>query len=398
LNQEKYNLFLPNFVKCIRDIPGINNFVLIGDKKIEMDDTENHYEIYCRYIPSQTTGDELDFLLNDVTRTKLNEKHNAEFKYKTLFLSKVAHEFKNPLICITELIHQLSENLRLNNEAIKTISQIKSMSNFLLVLVKDLNYFSETQIGKNIVFENKEVDLDELLNFCREITDSLILKSNKTNSVKFKITKKETPLKFIVDEWRLKQVLLNLLSNAVKFTNYGEINLDVLLEKNCDSLGKQSIKFCVSDTGVGIKEENFDNLFGPFSKGNNKDNDLGSGLGLSIASEISGKIGEKLQFSSTYEKGTCFWFSIPYSLPRSMSNFVNIFEPDEEDKSLDNNDVHLEIISEKDADEQVNLTMNSYETKIKEFFPKHYRNCSLSDDSKRRRSLKSNCLSLQSNY
>ncbi len=329
----------------------------------------------------------------------MNEKQNAEFKYKTLFLSKVAHEFKNPLICITELIHQLSENLILNNEAIKTISQIKSMSNFLLVLVKDLNYFSETQIGKNIVFENKEIDLDELLNFCKEITDSLILKSNKANSVKFNITKKETPIKFIVDEWRLKQVLLNILSNAVKFTNYGEINLDVILEKNLDTLDKQRIKFCVSDTGVGIKEENFDNLFGPFSKGNNNDNDLGSGLGLSVASEISGKLGEKLQFSSTYGEGSRFWFSIPYSSPRILSNFnINIFEPDCENTSKENYCLNLEIISERQADEQFDITVNSGETKVKEFFPTHIRDFSISGHSRKKsiKSINSNSLSFQS--
>jgi signal transduction histidine kinase len=396
--QRKHHLFLPNFIKCIKDTPGINNFVLIGDKKIEIDDAENHYEIYCRFNHSQATGDELDFLLNDVTRTKLNEKYNAEFKYKTVFLSKVAHEFKNPLICITELIHQLSENLKLNNEAIKTISQIKSMSNFLLVLVKDLNYFSESQIGKNIEFENKEVNLDEIMDFCREITDSLILKSNKSNSVKFTITKSETPLKFLVDGWRLKQVLLNLLSNAIKFTNYGEVTLDVSLEKNYDLHGSQMLKFCVKDTGVGIKEENFDNLIGPFFKEKNKNNELGSGLGLSIASEISENLGGKLQFTSTYEKGSSFWFSIPYLLPSYTSNFnVNISKPVEENKSINSNNLHMDIISEKNANEQLNSSMNSYETKIKEFLPINSIIYSLNEGSKSK-NICLNCHSSQSNY
>jgi signal transduction histidine kinase len=310
----------------------------------------------------------------------------------------VAHEFKNPLICITELIHQLSENLKLNNEAIKTISQIKSMSNFLIVLVKDLNYFSESQIGKNIEFENKEVNLDEIMDFCREITDSLILKSNKSNSVKFTITKSETPLKFLVDGWRLKQVLLNLLSNAIKFTNYGEVTLDVSLEKNYDSHGSQMLKFCVKDTGVGIKEENFDNLIGPFFKAKNKNNELGSGLGLSIASEISENLGGKLQFTSTYEKGSSFWFSIPYLLPSCTSKFnVNNSRPVEENKTINNNNLHMDTFSEKNANEQLNSSMNSYETKIKEFFPINSIIYSLNEGSKSK-NICFNCHSSQSNY
>jgi hypothetical protein len=65
-----------------------------------------NFEIHCRYNSSNPEA-ELEILYNDVTRTKTNEKHKAEYKYKTLFLSKVAHEFKNPLIKLFFIIFKL---------------------------------------------------------------------------------------------------------------------------------------------------------------------------------------------------------------------------------------------------------------------------------------------------
>ncbi len=97
--------FLNIFVKHISNFPENNNFILIGYKTIEIEETEINFEIYCRYKKTDEEN-ELEILFNDITRIKMNEKQNAEFKYKSLFLSKVAHEFKNPLICITELINQ----------------------------------------------------------------------------------------------------------------------------------------------------------------------------------------------------------------------------------------------------------------------------------------------------
>src|SRR5690606_13375170 len=95
-------VIIDKFRKCLSKVSGTDNFIFIGDAAIEVEDCEFSFEIFCR---SNSKGDssELDLLFNDVTRSKLIEKQNAEFQYKTLFLSKVAHEFKNPLICISEL-------------------------------------------------------------------------------------------------------------------------------------------------------------------------------------------------------------------------------------------------------------------------------------------------------
>jgi signal transduction histidine kinase len=271
------------------------------------------FEIHCRYISSNQEG-EINILLNDVSRIKLKEKQNAEFKYKTLFLSKVAHEFKNPLICISELINQSYESLpKKMSEEIdisKNLKQVKNLSNFLLILIKDLNYFSESLTGKLTVFEKNETDLLDLVCFSKHITKTLLQKSNKLVSVDIVINfDPQVPDKIVTDEWRLKQILINLLSNSVKFTLFGKIVLDISMEE-IDN--KSCIKFLVHDTGVGIKSENFESLFKPFQKDQyNKNNEMGSGLGLSICKEIASILGMGMNFQSKEGEGSTFWFHIP---------------------------------------------------------------------------------------
>lgn len=280
------------------------------------------FEIHCRYYNTDKEG-ELEILFNDVTRTKTKEKQNAEFKYKSLFLSKVAHEFKNPLICIGELIEQSHDQAPAESSLKKTLDQIKSLSNFLLVLVKDLNYFSEYQMGKNSTSFEKETDLFELVDFCKNITNSLLVKAGKNNSINFNINFHDLlPRIIFTDEWRLKQVLINLLSNSVKFTMIGNIYLQIKIDIN--ELSEKVLVFSVKDTGLGMNEVMSKNLFKPFNKGNFKYNEMGSGLGLVIVNEIASKLGSGVKFHSLPNQGSHFWFSIPLKKLNSVSNSERI--------------------------------------------------------------------------
>jgi signal transduction histidine kinase/CheY-like chemotaxis protein len=325
------NKFISFFKEKISQIPEITKFFYIGEKCIQIsaDTSENNYfEVYCRCEKEQ----ELEFMLNDVTRSKFFQKQKSEVKYKTLFLSKVAHEFKNPLMCINELINQVDSLDIFNSDKHeilkipllyeqsnhlkkikKNLNKIKSMSNFLITLVKDLDYFSQSLVDpSSIKIEKSNSNLESILEFCEEIALSLIKKYNKSSSVRFIIEKSEKAPKFIfTDEWRLKQVLINLISNSIKFTLYGEVILSISIEEN-------KIKLQVKDSGPGIKEDRQKSLFQPFSKGTNENNELGSGLGLTIVSELTKKLGDSIQYK-TGPKGTTFWFF----LPLSEENFIN---------------------------------------------------------------------------
>jgi signal transduction histidine kinase len=164
---------------------------------------------------------------------------NAEIKYKTLFLSKVAHEFKNPLLCITELVDEIYEyydeisesgsSKRLAGSKIKqNLQRVKSMSNYLFILIKDMDFFSMKCNDSVITLNKGAVILQNVLTFCMEVTNTLIKKFQKENRVSFILEHEALPNEIYIDELRLKQVLINLLSNSVKFTNNGFIKLKVV--------------------------------------------------------------------------------------------------------------------------------------------------------------------------
>jgi nitrogen-specific signal transduction histidine kinase len=265
-----------------------------------------------------------EFIFNDITRSKQIEQKNAEFKYKTLFLSKIAHEFKNPLLCISELVEQVSDNL-VNNKHIATennnseiLKRIKSMSNYLIILVKDMDFFSQKNtetIQKN--FKLDKVNLNDIINFCSDIVDALIQKSHKQASINFHIVKDNYLPTFITgDEIRLKQVLINLLSNAVKYTFSGDIYLKVTLED-------KHLKFQVDDTGKGISATRREKLFTPFSNEFDKLNKISSGLGLSIVKELIEIMGSKIEYTSTMSKGSSFWFSLELDESDLDSSYIS---------------------------------------------------------------------------
>jgi signal transduction histidine kinase/CheY-like chemotaxis protein len=292
-----------------------NSFTFLGTKDVEITTScFINLEVFGRcYSSNHNVIDRYEFIFNDITRSKQIEQKNAEFKYKTLFLSKVAHEFKNPLLCISELVDQVNDNLKtdnptkqMENKILGILKQIKSMSNYLIILVKDMDYFSQKNADNKIEkkMETDKVNLSDTIKFSNDIVQTLIKKSQKEENIKFQVIKENTlPTLITTDEIKLKQVLINLLSNAVKYTYNGLITLRISLED-------VNLKFQIEDTGKGISDIQKENLFKPFANEFDKLNKISSGLGLSIVKELIEILGSKLEFDSTVSKGSTFWFSI----------------------------------------------------------------------------------------
>jgi signal transduction histidine kinase len=290
-----------------------NNFVFLGTKDIEVTPTSFiNLEVFGRcYRSSHGLVDRHEFIFNDITRPKQIEQNNAEIKYKTLFLSKIAHEFKNPLLCISELVDQVNDNLLTNKHSqvesnnSDILKQIKSLSNYLIILVKDMDYFSQKTsepIEKKIEFD--KINLSDIIKFCNDIVIALIQKSHKQANINFQIIKdKNLPTYITTDEIKLKQILINLLSNAVKYTYHGFIFFKITLESTF-------LKFQIEDSGKGISDIQMDEIFIPFSKEFDKLNKISSGLGLSIVKELLEMLGSKIEYTSTLGKGSSFWFSL----------------------------------------------------------------------------------------
>jgi signal transduction histidine kinase len=290
-----------------------DKFVFLGTKDIEVTPASFiNLEVFGRcFSSSHNKIDRHEFIFNDITRSKQIEQNNAEIKYKTLFLSKIAHEFKNPLLCISELVEQVHDNLltdkqiKIENNNSEILKQIKALSNYLIILVKDMDFFSQKSSGtiqKKI--EPDKVELNGIVKFCIDIVNALLSKSQKQANINFRVIQdKILPTYITTDEIKLKQILINLLSNAVKYTYSGSIILKITLENSY-------LKFEVEDTGKGISENQKDKIFTPFSNEFDKLNKVSSGLGLSIVKELVELLGSKIEYTSTVGKGSSFWFTL----------------------------------------------------------------------------------------
>jgi signal transduction histidine kinase len=310
------NLTFKDALKLIaeKSFQNSNNFYFLGRANYLTNDEDNnahlHFEVYGRCSRENS----YEFIFNDISRVKIIEEANAEVKYKSLFLSKVAHEFKNPILCITELIDQIFDEIQIfdrENTYTRTINdlllQIKSMSDYMIILIKDLDYFSQKQTVSNTHIEICEVNVKEIISFCNNITLTLIKKMQKQTAIKFLIEEGCGLPAFIkVDEVKLKQILINLLSNSVKYTNYGSITFGI-------SKVEGAIKFSVKDTGKGISDTHKEKLFKPFSRDFSNKSTISAGLGLFIVKELTELISSNLNYASKVNEGSEFWFTI--SLP-----------------------------------------------------------------------------------
>jgi signal transduction histidine kinase/CheY-like chemotaxis protein len=313
-----------------------SNFLFLGTKDVETSTkTIIYLEIHGRcYSSNHSEVDKFEFIFNDITRSKQIEEKNAEFKYKNLFLSKVAHEFKNPLLCIGELVDQISENY--NSTEIKVtdvLKQIKSLSNFLIILVKDFDYFSQKNTGIIKVANMDYFELQDLISFCSDIVKTLIKKFQKENYIKFEIVISENvPRRIYSDEIKLKQILVNLLSNSTKYTQSGSITLTITMNGG-------NLRFAVTDTGKGISEQQKSKIFVPFSNEFDKLNKVSSGLGLSIVKDLTELLNSKIEFESEIGKGSSFWFEIP-----NMIEDLRSFHSEATIEALNFNDKEIALL------------------------------------------------------
>jgi signal transduction histidine kinase/CheY-like chemotaxis protein len=350
--QDEVNSF--EKIKDYLKFSSMDNFVLIGTNTIALENSNLHFEVYGRYYTSRTHQNQkienFEFIFNDITRVKSNEEINAELKFKSMFLAKVAHEFKNPILCITELADQIGEKLNplISNDISETqvdkiksindiyeiIVNIKSMSDYLFILIKDMDFFSIKAMNmknKTARVDKELVKISNLLSFLKNVTNILLKKFNKENTIEFSISHKMLPREIYTDETKLKQVLINLLSNAVKYTMSGSINLDIKYDSNI-------ITFAVIDTGRGISEMQKVSLFQPFMEQNKEYNHIGAGLGLSIVKELIELLSGEIKYEPNFPQGSKFSFGIEIQRPSqariSLSN-LSILNKNNNNNKLD---------------------------------------------------------------
>ena len=299
-----------------------------------------HYEIFyiiVLMIVVIVTGSIVAFSVFKANRKLINQSfklqqlaldaENANIA-KSAFLANMSHEIRTPLnsiIGFSDLLKAAELNPK-EKEFAETISQGATT---LLSIINDILDISKIESGKLELLE-EEFDLQNVLD---NIIKMISVRAKQKDIKFYYFYDTDIPSTIIGDSVRLQQVLMNLLSNAVKFTDAsGEINLTVhLLYKGTEH---ETLKFNVSDTGIGIQQEVLDQIFEPF---NQADAGIsrkygGTGLGLTICSKLVEMMGSKVKVASVAGKGTTFSFTLP--LRKAYYEFEHVAEKPFKDRKF----------------------------------------------------------------
>ena len=233
------------------------------------------------------------------------EKAEESDRLKSAFLANMSHEIRTPLNAIVGFSSLLAETDEAELRHVY-MSLVQENNELLLNLISDILDISKIEAGM-IVLVMGRVDVPQL---CREVIATFSHKKRDT-AVELRFDENSPQIVIDADKNRIVQVLSNFLTNALKFTTKGSITLSYLLED------ESQVRFCVTDTGKGIPDEQKHEIFNRFVK---LDSFVqGAGLGLSICQSLVKRMGGKIGVESREGEGSCFWFTHPY-VPDAFSN------------------------------------------------------------------------------
>ena len=247
-------------------------------------------------------------------------------KAKSQFLANMSHEIRTPINAVLGMDEMILRES--SEESIRAYAaDIRNAGRTLLSLVNDILDFSKIEEGRmEIIPTRYELSsvINDLVNMIKARADKKGLKLNIN-------VDRSIPRLLFGDEIRLKQIVLNLLTNAVKYTEEGEVTLDVNFEKLSDQ--EISLAFKVSDTGIGMKEEDMEKLFSPFSRIEEKRNRSieGTGLGMSIVKQLLSLMDTQLDVKSVYGEGSQFSFNVKQTVIKwePIGDFSDAFGNDD---------------------------------------------------------------------
>ena len=223
---------------------------------------------------------------------------------KTVFLSNMTHEFRTPLSSILSLSDFLLERMDgdLTPEQERQVTLIKRSAESLSELVNDLLDLARIEAGKTVV-RPSAFHAADLFGSLRGMFRPLM--KNEDVSLIFEDAG-DLPILY-TDEAKIGQILRNFMSNALKFTERGEIRVSATVEAN------RLITFSVSDTGIGIAEEDFGRIFEEFGQieGALQARAKGTGLGLPLSRRLTQMLGGTVSLTSVPGRGSTFQATLP---------------------------------------------------------------------------------------
>ena len=281
------------------------------------------FTVFSLFMKNKSLNKNLKRIVSERTKELENTvlKLESANRAKSEFLAKMSHEIRTPMNAIVgmaELV--LRENI--SAAVHEEVTTIKKASANLLSIINDILDISKIEFGKLEIIQDKynvSSIINDVINIIRiRLMDKPILFVANVDS--------NLPNNLIGDEVRIRQIMLNLLSNAAKYTKEGYISL--MIDGSMIDENTVMIRIEVSDTGIGIKEEDMQNLFGEFFQADTLKNKgiEGIGLGLTITKNLCKAMGGDVTVKSEYGKGSIFNVTFPQKL-HSCNKFAAVENP-----------------------------------------------------------------------
>ncbi|MBW4645976.1 MAG: response regulator [Goleter apudmare HA4340-LM2] len=234
---------------------------------------------------------------------KALEKEQEVNHLKSLFISTVSHEFRNPLTVIQTAVELIDiQGTNLTEAKRKTyVKRIQSAVQSMKHLMEDVLFMGRSEAGK-IVCSPTPLNLDI---FCRELIEEFSAVGSNAHAIVFTCESEHTEA--VMDERLLHYMFVNLLSNAVKYSPQGGA---IYFDLNCDPL-QGVATFQIQDQGIGIPEADRDRLFDSFYRASNVKSIQGTGLGLVIVKKCVEAHRGEITFHSQVDVGTTFTIKLP---------------------------------------------------------------------------------------
>ena len=235
------------------------------------------------------------------TLAESRREADAANRAKTFFLANMSHEIRTPMNAIIGMSDIILQDNTLDEENRQNVINIKTAGVNLMSIVNDILDISKIESGKYELVE-EEYDFPSLIYDVQSLTR--VRTAEKQLGFELSINS-DIPCKLLGDVKRVRQILINLLGNAVKYTEKGCVSFRI--SWNYDVL-KPVLVFDIEDTGIGIKEEDYDRIFDSFNQVDTRKNRniQGTGLGLAISKQLVTLMGGTITVSSVYGEGSCF--------------------------------------------------------------------------------------------
>jgi len=273
------------------ELVGLNTLLLEKQEEISLQNEElsNHRNNLEKIVEERTL----------VMKKALQRAEEAD-KLKSAFLANMSHEIRTPMNAIMGFASLLKSESVSEDERKEFIQIIMNNCEMLMVLINDILEISLIEANQ-IKLTFQPFDVTKIL---EELESYFQLYNEKGLSISFRNKNSGESIVLNNDAVRFRQVFVNLLNNAYKYTEKGTIEYGYMHEN-------ENLVFLVSDSGIGIAESEYQNIFNYFHKIDKGENHLyrGAGIGLSICNKLVDLMGGKIWLESKVGEGTTFYFT-----------------------------------------------------------------------------------------